>query len=56
MPSLEDMRMVGKTCGEYDSETEEMERSCASCLHWEGESEACGLDLFWEQLTSLDQT
>lgn len=57
MPSLEDMRMVGETCSEYDPEAdEELDRSCASCLHWEGEARACGLDIFWEQLTSLDQT
>lgn len=56
MPSLEDLSMVGTTCSAYDAEADDVERSCASCLHWEGEQEACALDLFWEQLTSLDQT
>lgn len=55
MPSLSDLRMVGETCGEYDAEQDEAERSCASCLHWKGEKKTCGLDIFWDQLTSLDQ-
>lgn len=56
MPSLMDMRMVGQTCSQYDAELENVERSCESCVHWEGEREACELDIFYEQLTSLDQT
>ncbi len=56
MPSLMDMRMVGETCSQYDAETEEAQRSCESCLHWKGEDDTCELDIFWEQLTSLDQT
>lgn len=56
MPSLIDMRMVGQTCSEYDPEDEGAERSCESCLNWEGEEGTCALDIFFEQLTSLDQT
>jgi len=56
MPSLTDMRMVGQTCSEYDAELEDVERSCESCLHWKGEKETCELDIFYDQLTSLDQT
>lgn len=56
MPSLSDLRMVGETCSAYDADQEEVERSCESCTHWEGEERACGLDIFWEQLTCLDQT
>lgn len=56
MPSLMDMRMVGETCSAYEAEAEDMERSCESCSHWGGEQEDCVLDIFWEQLTNLDQT
>ncbi|NLL48781.1 MAG: hypothetical protein GX249_09355 [Firmicutes bacterium] len=56
MPSLMQMRQVGQTCSAYDAEDEAAERSCESCLHWQGESEDCELDIFWEQLTNLDQT
>lgn len=56
MPSLSDLRMVGETCSVYEACQEGAERSCESCAHWEGEQTMCGLDVFWEQLTSLDQT
>ncbi|HHT68810.1 MAG TPA: hypothetical protein GXZ85_06070 [Firmicutes bacterium] len=56
MPSMMDMRLVGQTCSAYDAGTEDSERSCESCLHWKGEHEMCELDIFWEQLTNLDQT
>lgn len=56
MPSLSDMQMVGETCSAYEEEQHDAERSCASCVHWKGEEETCELDIFWEQLTSLDQT
>lgn len=56
MPSLMEMRLVGHTCSVYDAEAEDVERSCESCLHWKGEEEQCELDIFWDQLTSLDQT
>ena len=56
MPSLMQMSQVGQTCSAYDAEDEAAERSCESCLHWQGESEDCELDIFWEQLTNLDQT
>jgi hypothetical protein len=56
VPSLMQMRHVGQTCSAYDAEDEEVERSCESCLHWKGEGEDCELDIFWEQLTNLDQT
>ncbi|NLM40652.1 MAG: hypothetical protein GX205_11435 [Firmicutes bacterium] len=56
MPSLEQMRMVGESCTEYDAISSEVERSCASCSHWDGEEEMCALDIFLEQLTNLDQT
>lgn len=56
MPSLMDMRMVGQTCSAYESEVEGAERSCDSCTHWAGEKEYCVLDIFWDQLTNLDQT
>lgn len=56
MPSLMEMRLVGQTCSAYEAEDENVERSCESCLHWENEKDACELDIFWDQLTSLDQT
>ncbi len=58
MPSLSDLQMVGGTCSEYQSTLQALngERSCANCDHWLGEEEMCELDIFWEQLTSLDQT
>ncbi len=58
MPSLSDLQMVGGTCGEYEAAAQAPaeERSCANCSHWLGEEEMCELDIFWEQLTSLDQT
>ncbi len=56
MPSLVEMRHVGQTCSAYDAEDADAERSCESCEHWVGEKEDCELDIFWEQLTNLDQT
>jgi len=56
MPSLEEMRMVGESCSEYDAISSNVQRSCESCHHWAGDEEKCQLDLFFEQLTSLDQT
>jgi len=56
VPSLMEMRQVGLTCSAYDAEDVDSERSCESCVHWKGEQEACELDIFWEQLTNLDQT
>lgn len=56
MPSLMEMRLVGQTCSAYEAQTEDVERSCDSCQHWKGEEEMCELDIFWDQLTSLDQT
>lgn len=56
MPSLSEMRMVGRTCSAYEPEAEDVERSCETCVHWAGEEEDCSLDIFWEQLTNLDQT
>ncbi|HOB09406.1 MAG: hypothetical protein WAP20_07645 [Limnochordia bacterium] len=56
MPSKEQMKLVGQTCSEYERESEEAERSCESCRHWIGEQSMCELDIFIEQLTSLDQT
>lgn len=56
MPSLSDLRMVGQTCSAYEAEKENVERSCESCVHWAGEKEDCVLDIFWDQLTNLDQT
>lgn len=34
MPSKEQMKLVGETCSEYERETEAVERSCESCIHW----------------------
>ena len=56
MPSLEEMQMVGETCPEYDAVDDGEQRSCASCQHWVGDEEMCELDIFFDQLTSLDQT
>ena len=56
MPSKEQMKLVGETCSEYERETEAVERSCESCIHWVDEELLCELDIFTEQLTSLDQT
>lgn len=56
MPSKEHMRLVGQTCSEYEREAEDQERSCGSCIHWVDEQALCELDIFVEQLTSLDQT
>jgi len=56
MPSVIEMRHVGQTCSAYDAEDNPEERSCESCVHWAGEKEDCELDIFWDQLTSLDQT
>jgi hypothetical protein len=56
MPSLMEMRLVGQTCSAYEAQAEDVERSCDSCQHWKGEEEMCELDIFWDQLTSLDQT
>ncbi|MDI9441449.1 MAG: hypothetical protein GX101_03390 [Firmicutes bacterium] len=56
MPSLSDLEMVGQTCSSYQASQWAEERSCASCTHWLGEEEMCELDIFWDQLTSLDQT
>ena len=56
MPSLSDLRMVGQTFSAYEAEAEQVERSCETCRHWGGEERDCILDIFWEQLTNLDQT
>lgn len=56
MPSREQMKLVGETCSQYDAEQEEVTRSCHTCNHWAGEESMCELDIFLEQLTSLDQT
>ncbi len=56
MPSLEEMRMVGESCSQYEPVDDNLERSCGSCQHWGGEDEMCELDIFFDQLTSLDQT
>lgn len=56
MPSKAQMRLVGQTCSEYEREAAAAERSCASCRHWVDEQSMCELDIFIEQLTSLDQT
>jgi len=56
VPSLEEMQMVGETCPEYDAVDDGEQRSCASCQHWVGDEEMCELDIFFDQLTSLDQT
>lgn len=56
MPNREEMKMVGQSCSEYDAVGDDVVRSCESCTHWEGEKEMCALDIFFDQLTSLDQT
>ncbi|HPT82513.1 MAG TPA: hypothetical protein PLM25_01360 [Limnochordia bacterium] len=56
MPSLSDMRMVGQNCSAYEPEGADVERSCETCVYWGGEARDCILDIFWEQLTNLDQT
>lgn len=56
MPSLSDLVMVGEGCHSYSPVREKVQRSCESCEHWAGEEKMCNLDIFWEQLTSLDQT
>ncbi len=56
MPSKQQLLLVGQTCSEYERETENVERSCESCVHWTGEGSMCELDIFLDQLTSLDQT
>lgn len=56
MPSLSDLKMVGEGCSEYEPTGAGEVRSCHSCEHWSGEETMCALDIFWEQLTSLDQT
>ncbi|HHT35574.1 MAG: hypothetical protein ACE3NC_02455 [Candidatus Wallacebacter cryptica] len=56
MPSKQQMLLVGQTCSEYERADENAERSCESCMHWTGEQSMCELDIFLEQLTSLDQT
>lgn len=56
MPSTEQMKLVGETCSEFEAVLHDVSRSCETCVHWGGESEMCGLDIFSDQLTSLDQT
>lgn len=56
MPSTEQMKLVGETCSEFDAALDNVSRSCETCVHWGGEEGMCGLDIFLEQLTSLDQT
>lgn len=34
MPSLEEMRMVGESCSQYEPVDDNLERSCGSCQHW----------------------
>lgn len=58
MPSKEQLKSVGESCSEYsEASLNDVDlRSCESCAHWAGGSEMCDLDIFFEQLTSLDQT
>ncbi len=56
MPNKDQLMAVGQTCSEYDCSQENSQRSCESCNHWAGEQSMCDLDIFVEQLTSLDQT
>ncbi len=56
MPSWEEMRMVGESCSAYEAVGENVERSCGSCEHWVNDEEMRELDIFLDQLTSLDQT
>lgn len=56
MPSKKQMLSVGQSCSEYEPEDQPILRSCESCAHWTGEDKMCKLDIFVEQLTSLDQT
>lgn len=55
MPSKEQLKSVGESCSEFEQEIESQLRSCESCTHWEGEQAMCALDIFLDQLQSLDQ-
>lgn len=56
MPSKEQLKSVGQSCSEYSEDGQDEVRSCETCDHWSGGSEMCNLDIFFEQLESLDQT
>ncbi len=56
MPSKEQMRIVGQSCGQFDRKIKDKARSCEACTHWAGETDMCRLDIFVKQLESLDQT
>lgn len=55
MPSKEQLRSVGESCSEFERVAEQEDRSCETCAHWKGEESMCRLDIFLEQLQSLDQ-
>ncbi|NMB39011.1 MAG: hypothetical protein GX994_05500 [Firmicutes bacterium] len=56
MPSKEQLKSVGQSCGKFDRKDRNTVRSCESCVHWAGETAMCRLDIFLKQLESLDQT
>jgi len=55
MPSKEQMLSLGESCSEFERVEQAKIRSCESCVHWEGDERMCRLDIFIEQLQSLDQ-